>query len=78
MKDLEKIIDNKYTLTEVISKRARNIIKEVNDEIKKAEKDKNQELVYELNENSNSIGYKSINQAIKDLDENRFTFKIEE
>ncbi len=78
MKELEKIIDNKYTLTEVISKRARNIIKEVNDEIKKAEKEKNQDLVYELNENSNSIGYKSINQAIKDLKTSKFVYKIEE
>ncbi len=78
MKNLEKIIDNKYTLTEVIAKRSRNIIKEINDEIKKAEKEKNQDLVYELNENSNSIGYKSINQAIEDLVENRFTYRIKE
>ncbi len=78
MKNLEKIIDNKYTLTEVIAKRSRNIIKEINDEIKRAEKDKNQDLVYELNENSNSIGYKSINQAIEDLVESRFTYRIKE
>ncbi len=78
MKDLEKRIDNKYTLTEVISKRARNIIKEINDEIKRAEKDKNQDLVYELSKDSNSIGYKSINQAIEDLNEHRFTFKVED
>ncbi len=78
MEDLMKKIDNKYTLTEVIAKRARTKRKEINDRIKKAEKEKEQELVYELNDDINSIGYSSIEKAIEDFREDEFSYKFEE
>ncbi len=78
MENLIDKIDNKYTLTEVIAKRARLKRKEINDKIKKAEKEKDQELVYELNDNTNNIGYSSIESAIEDFKEDAFSYKFEE